>query len=329
MLDALGVGDAVEQLPSAELRAMLAEIRVYAGSHRRLESGAAPESGWAPAEAALIQDAGDVPAGLPRMIERVIAPSLDELAARLAASGGRFLDIGAGAATLSIAMARTWPQLHVVGVEPWAPALEFARASVHAAGLSGRVELRQQRAEELADRSRYELAWLPTLFIAEPAAVHRGSGTRRAARRRLIAHARAARRPGLARGQRGAAAQRGLGRRSPDAGAGGRAARVRRVRGSAELRERPDQHHGPGRRAQAAGTRLRQGLPHRAQAGCAPSTIGGRSGGGTPGASSLSILGVAPVASVPGSGERVPVPGFPRARGSNGEWDELSHFGRA
>jgi hypothetical protein len=64
-------------------------------------------------------------------------------------------------------MARTWPRLAVVGIEPWPPALELARANVRAAGLDGRVELRAESGERLSDEARYDLGWIPSLFIAE------------------------------------------------------------------------------------------------------------------------------------------------------------------
>jgi SAM-dependent methyltransferase len=165
LLEALGVRGSLEELAPAELRSMLAEVRVLAASHRQLSAPVPAEPGWAPACSALIQAAGDVSSGLPRLLERTIVPALAGLGARLGARGARFLDIGAGAGVLSIEMARTWPELAVVGVEPWAPALELAQANVLAAGLQARIELRAQRAESLADEASYDLAWLPSFFV--------------------------------------------------------------------------------------------------------------------------------------------------------------------
>ena len=169
VLDALGVRDSLAALPLAELRPLLAELRVFAASHGLLAAPRPPDPGWAPACPTLIQAAGDVSAGLPRFLERTIVPRLAGLAERLATPGARFLDVGAGAGALSIQMARTWPTLAVVGVEPWGPALDVARANVQAAGLSERIELRADRAEELYDRASYDLAWIPSFFVAEGA----------------------------------------------------------------------------------------------------------------------------------------------------------------
>jgi len=168
VLDALGVREPLVELPPGELEALLAELRVFAASHGRLAAPVPPEPGWAPASPELIQAAGAVSAGLPRFLERAVVPRLAGLSERLGARGARFLDIGAGAGALSIQMARTWPELAVVGIEPWAPALQLARANVHAAGLEQRIELRAERGERLADESSYELAWIPAFFVAEP-----------------------------------------------------------------------------------------------------------------------------------------------------------------
>ena len=169
VLGALGVQELVDQLPLAELRSLLAELRVFADSHRRLEGSVPPEPGWSPQSAELIRAAGDASAALPRLIARAVAPGLSELARRLDAPGARFLDVGAGAATLSIGMARAWPRLSVVGIEPWGPALELARENVRAAGLDARVALRAEAGEPLADEASYDLAWIPSLFIGEAA----------------------------------------------------------------------------------------------------------------------------------------------------------------
>lgn len=168
VLEALGVREPSEQLPLAELRATLAEVHVYGASHRQLATGELPAGGWTPESPALIQAAGDVSAGLPRVLERLVVPQLEGLSERLRAPGCRFLDVGAGAGALSIQMARTWPELAIVGIEPWAPALELARANVRAAGLDERIELRPSGAQHLTDEASYDLGWIPSLFIAEP-----------------------------------------------------------------------------------------------------------------------------------------------------------------
>ena len=69
--------------------------------------------------------------------------------------------------------------LRVVGLEPSAAPRALALAKIAAAGLAGRIELRDQRIEELVDESAFDLAWMalpflpPALAGAAINAVHR------------------------------------------------------------------------------------------------------------------------------------------------------------
>jgi SAM-dependent methyltransferase len=80
-------------------------------------------------------------------------------------SPGTFLDVGTGVARLAIEVARRWPALRVVGVDPWRPALTIAHQNVAESGLAGRIELRAERAGDLTDNNAYSLAWLPAPFF--------------------------------------------------------------------------------------------------------------------------------------------------------------------
>jgi SAM-dependent methyltransferase len=102
--------------------------------------------------------------------------AVPELAEPLGRDGAALLDVGAGVAALSVAFCRTFPQLNVVGLEPWGPALRLGQTEVSDAGLSGRIELRAQRVEELADADAYDVAWLAGPFLPPaivPAALQR------------------------------------------------------------------------------------------------------------------------------------------------------------
>jgi len=70
---------------------------------------------------------------------------------------------------LSIGLARSWPNLRIVGIDPWPPAIALAREAVAAAGLADRIELREQAGQEIADRNAFDLAWLPSLFVPRQA----------------------------------------------------------------------------------------------------------------------------------------------------------------
>ena len=183
VLGALGVREQLDQLSPQELASTLGEIRTLWATSARLLSAEPPEPGWAPQDPELAQAAGDVSAAFPKLLARVLAPALDGLAERLSADGAAFLDVGAGVATLSIEMARAWPLLRVVGLEPWAPALRIASSRVRAAGLDERVELRAGVGQELADGAAFDLVWIPSLFIPPFAIAEVLARARRALRR--------------------------------------------------------------------------------------------------------------------------------------------------
>lgn len=162
---ALGIGGAVEEAAPAAIRPLLGEVMVafHQGIHRLGPAGGG--HGWTPDDPALMQAAGDVSAGFPAVLQRFI-PQLDGLAARLDAEGATFLDVGVGVAALAIEMARLRPNLRVVGLDPWAPALAIARDNVARAAMDTRVELREQAVQDLTDEGRFDLAWLPGAFIS-------------------------------------------------------------------------------------------------------------------------------------------------------------------
>ena len=173
---ALGVAEALEAAGPAQLRPLLGEIRTFALTGDKLLFAASRGAGWRHREPELLAAAGDVSAGFPQRLENAIAPRLEGLAGRLARPGAAFLDVGVGVAALSIEMARGWPGLRVVGIDPWEPALVIARRRVRDAGLEKRIELRREAAEQLTDVDAFDLAWIPGVFVPEgavPAAVER------------------------------------------------------------------------------------------------------------------------------------------------------------
>jgi SAM-dependent methyltransferase len=165
-LDALGARPLVEQANPEELRSVLGGIRTELFLGARLVSGARPPgAAWSDTDPSVLQAAGDASAGFPAALERSIAPRLAGLPERLAAEGASFLDVGVGVAALAVGMVRRWPSLRVVGVDPWAPSIALARDNVRAAGLADRIELREQGAEVLPDEDRFDLAWVPGVFV--------------------------------------------------------------------------------------------------------------------------------------------------------------------
>ena len=175
VLTALGVREAIDGLSPAAARPLLGEIRVALLHGIERVTRGALDAGWKHTEPGMLQAAGDVSAGFPALLQRII-PRLHGLASRLDVEDARFLDVGVGVAALSIEMARLWPNLRVVGLDVWAPALALARGNVKSAGLEARVELREQSVQDLTDTQAFDLAWIPSAFIPGPVipeAVHR------------------------------------------------------------------------------------------------------------------------------------------------------------
>jgi precorrin-6B methylase 2 len=169
VLSALRLEGAFDGVAVEELAPLLAEIRTLTSTNAKLLDASSREARGAPSEPAVMQAAGDATARFPHVLATLIAPKLDGLVQRLSSPGAAFLDIGVGVAALSIQMARTWPELRVVGVDVWAPALALARENVRAAGFDGRIELRHASGQSILDEDAFDLAWIPSLFVPESA----------------------------------------------------------------------------------------------------------------------------------------------------------------
>jgi SAM-dependent methyltransferase len=165
VLDALGVREAVGALEPREAVAMLGLVEGLLG--QAADFVARPgRTSWDHEDPSILMAQGHMSTLLVDAFRHLVVPSLGGgLAARMDA-GAWCLDVGAGVAALSVALCRTWPALHVVGLEPWQPALALARATVAEAGLDDRIELRQETVEALQDADRYDLAWVPAFFIS-------------------------------------------------------------------------------------------------------------------------------------------------------------------
>jgi 2-polyprenyl-3-methyl-5-hydroxy-6-metoxy-1,4-benzoquinol methylase len=131
-------------------------------------AGKGSDAGWRYTDPVLLQAQGDSSALFPPMFKMNIVPALGNLAARLDAPGSRFLDIGVGVAAFTIAMCRIWPNLQVVGIDPFDAPLAIARENIKQADLVHRIELRKIAAQDLRDEGVFDLAWLPSFFIPAP-----------------------------------------------------------------------------------------------------------------------------------------------------------------
>jgi len=99
------------------------------------------------------------------------------LVSRIPATAARVADVATGTAAVAIELARAVPDRTVVGVDQSPEMLAAGRARVEAAGLGGRIELREGRAEALpfADGEFDALTFTYLLrYVDDPLATMRG-----------------------------------------------------------------------------------------------------------------------------------------------------------
>lgn len=157
--DVLGVREQLGRLDPSERAVLVAFARSYLAQGIDLVDEPAREGAWAHSDPVLLQAQGSASA--------VVATLLSELGLLL--PGARILDVGTGVAGLATAFCRVVSDATVVGVDPWAPALELARSNVVAAGLESRVTLVETTIQDFKDPDGFDLAWLPSFFIPEAA----------------------------------------------------------------------------------------------------------------------------------------------------------------
>jgi SAM-dependent methyltransferase len=93
---------------------------------------------------------------------------LPGLEASLNRPGAKLLDVGAGAAGLSITLCRHFPTLSAVALEPAAISADIGEHRVREAAYQNRITVRRERVEHLAERAEYDLAFVPQMFLPEP-----------------------------------------------------------------------------------------------------------------------------------------------------------------
>lgn len=169
VVGALGLADAVDALEPHEVTALLGIVQGFLD--QAADFVAAPgRDGWDHADPSILMAQGHMSTLIATALQRFVVPSIGgDLTERLAAPGAACLDVGVGVAALAVALCRAWPQLRVVGIDPWEPALALAREHVARAGMQERVEVRAGRGETLREEDAYDLAWVPTFFIPAPA----------------------------------------------------------------------------------------------------------------------------------------------------------------
>jgi len=154
----------LDDLDETSCRAIAGTVTSFLKQALDLIEDPARPAGWVYTDPVVLQSQGQSSGDVPGLIAGV-APTLPGLEDALARDGARILDIGSGVAALSIACCRVFPSANVVGLEPWAPAMELGRANVTAAGLDDRITLRTDRVEEIGDEAAFDMAWMPAPFL--------------------------------------------------------------------------------------------------------------------------------------------------------------------
>jgi SAM-dependent methyltransferase len=156
------VGDTAA-LPPPARAALVGMTRTFLYQASDLVERPGRAAGWEDTDERLLQSIGQLSMGI---VDAVAATAADRpsLAALLARPGTTFVDVGTGSGWLAIALARAYPDLRVVGLDIFEPALALARRNVADAGLDGRVELVAQDATTLEPESA-DVVWIPLPFL--------------------------------------------------------------------------------------------------------------------------------------------------------------------
>jgi SAM-dependent methyltransferase len=135
---------------------------------RRSQGKALDVDGWRFTDQAVIEAQGTLTSlwaerALPRL------KYLPGLLPRLSRPGAALLDVGAGSAGLSITLCRHFPDLRAVALEPAPAPASVGERRVREEALHDRITIRRQRIEHLPDRDRFDLVFLPQMFLPDSA----------------------------------------------------------------------------------------------------------------------------------------------------------------
>jgi precorrin-6B methylase 2 len=147
----------------ASLRAPLLQADSF---RRRLADGTLTLDGWTHTDEAIIEAQGI----LTRLWTTRALPKLKflpGLVPRLEKPDAGLLDVGAGAAGLSIALCKHFPHLAAVALEPALHPAAIGDRHVQEAGLAARVVVRRERVEDMTDEQAFDLAFVPQMFLPD------------------------------------------------------------------------------------------------------------------------------------------------------------------
>jgi len=81
------------------------------------------------------------------------------------ALGGRVLEVGAGLAALSLALAKLFPTTRFTAMDSNSSATKVAQVHVAASGFAARFAIRLRDLIHIDERASYNVAWLPAPFL--------------------------------------------------------------------------------------------------------------------------------------------------------------------
>jgi precorrin-6B methylase 2 len=158
-------------LNPAALSMWRADLRTNALQARRFlldaEEGRLATTSWTSAGTELMQWQGLVSAASTDLLIRATYGQVPGLLGSLSKANARFLDAGAGVCGASIVIARRFPHLQIIAIEPNRTALRLARHNIEAAGLGARIELRGSPAETLRLRNLCDAAYISQEYFTD------------------------------------------------------------------------------------------------------------------------------------------------------------------
>ena len=160
------------RMQAARGEGLRADIAVTFGNTRALVDEARRGTlvtGWRPYDAEVIRSQAQLSLQMSSTMSRVMKDLAPDVGTLLERDGAVHLDVGVGGAGGAIGMAKSFPKLRIVGIDPLPAALVEARANVAAHGLQDRIELRAQRGDELTEVNHFDTAFLPGKFFDDDA----------------------------------------------------------------------------------------------------------------------------------------------------------------
>jgi precorrin-6B methylase 2 len=121
--------------------------------------------GWSGFDEETLLAQGEASACTAAVVAESVLPRMPEAEAAFAAGTGRLLDVGTGVGSFAITLCQLHPLARATGIDVLPAVVATAARRVAAAGLTERIELREESVDALTEDAAYDLAWIPQAFI--------------------------------------------------------------------------------------------------------------------------------------------------------------------